>query len=93
MKSKIFSITLFNYPHEPVAIVYRTDGTPLGGGLKFYHLTVTRLIRLVRVMGNVSSHNTYSIRNDGDSSTWSLPKVVPTMYAAQARLREGNGHE
>jgi len=86
MKSKVFSISIHNYPDRQVASVYRTLGRIPGGGVKFYQLTVPRLIRLLRVMVNVSTTVRCYTHDTENTSTWTIGAVVPEMYAAQAAL-------
>jgi len=86
MKSKVFSISIHNYPDRQVVSVYRTIGRIPGGGVKFYRLTVPRLIRLLRVMVNVSTRTQCYTYENENTSTWTIAAVVPEMYAAQAAL-------
>jgi len=83
MKSKVFSIGIHNDPLYPEIWIYRTDGKDHGGGLRFYTLTVPRLIRVLRAMVNVSTaHRCYTSRLSRIDH-WTIAGVVEQMYAAQ----------
>ena len=86
MKSEVFSISLHSYLEPPLVIVYRTNGHPLGGGLRFYDLTSSRLIRLLRAMVNVSATRECSTWEGAGMSNWTIAGVVQDAYAAQAAL-------
>jgi len=86
MPSKVFSISIYQHPGDNTVGIFRTDGSPDGGAIRFYNLTVPRLIRLLRAMVNVSKVTTcYTFGGDLGNS-WYIPGVVEQMYAAQAAL-------
>jgi len=86
MKSKVFSIDIHNHPDSQQVGIYRTNGTDHGGGLRFYNLTVSRLIRLLRAMVSVSGRSECHTWEHGDITTWWIMGVVEQMYAAQAAI-------
>ena len=86
MKSKVFSISLHNRTDSPTVAIYRTNGRVDGGGLKFYTLTVPRLIRLLQAMVNRSIQEKCYTWTGSAVSTWTIAGVVEQMYAAQAAL-------
>lgn len=86
MKSRVFSLDLINKPDYHRLLVYRTNGTGRGGGVRFYRLTVSRLIRLLRAMCTVSTGSECKTWMTGDSASWCILGVVEEMQAAQAAL-------
>jgi len=86
VKSKVFSIDIHNHPDSQQVWVYRTDGTANGGGLRFYNLTTSRLIRLLRAMVNISTQVRCYTHDYDEVSSWYVAGAVEQMYAAQAAL-------
>ena len=82
MKSRVFSVDIVNHPDRQLASIYRTDGTAHGGGLRFYDLTPSRLIRLLRAMVNISTRTPCYTHEYGFISTWWISGIVEQMYAA-----------
>jgi len=86
MKSKVFSIDIHNRADSPDVWFYRTDGTANGGGLRFYTLTIDRLIRLLRAMVNTSTTFRCYTYETEHTSSWYVAGVVEQMQTAQAAL-------
>jgi len=86
MKSKVFSISIHNHPDSQQVWIYRTNGTDHGGGLRFYNLTVSRLIRVLRAMVNVSTQVLCYTHDYDEVSSWYIAGVVEQMHAAQDAL-------
>jgi len=90
MKSKVFSIDIVRKPNYQQIWIYRTNGTDHGGGLRFYNLTTSRLIRLLRAMVNVSTHERCVVYDGGPVPEWTRLGVVEEMYAAEAAIERAS---
>jgi len=86
MKSKVFSVSIYHQPSYDSVGIFRTDGRPDGGDLRFYDLTVPRLIRLLRAMVNVSKETPCHTFGGNMGNSWYIPGVVEQMREARAAL-------
>lgn len=86
MKSKVFSVDLYNAPEYQSIGIYRTNGMPNGGKLRTYLATSPRLIRLLRAMVNASTRVPCCTYEGQRTSIWTINGVVSQMREARSAL-------